>query len=180
MGFVKFITLRLALEKKIPLIAYGWSPGQAPIQSAILKNHPSFIAKAQQLFLSPLAPITGPAIKSYFIPDNVLSDRDAMEFVYNLNVLAFLQYDEAQIYARIKELGWESPQDTDPNSTNCLLNAFANKLHLEKHGFHPYAMELAELVREGVLSREEGLARLSKPSDPEVVDEIRLRLNLNR
>jgi tRNA(Ile)-lysidine synthase TilS/MesJ len=178
MGLVKFVTLRLAVEKKIPLIAYGWSPGQAPIQSAILKNHPSFIAKAQQLFLSPLAPIAGPDIKSYFMPDNVLSDSAAMEFVYNINILAFLQYDEAQIYARIRELGWESPKDTDPNSTNCLLNALANQLHLEKHGFHPYAMELAELVREGVLSREEAIKRLSKPSDPNVVEEIRIRLGL--
>jgi hypothetical protein len=102
-----------------------------------------------------------------------------MEFVYNLNLLAFLKYDEAQIYARIGELGWESPQDTDPNSTNCLLNAFANQLHLEKHRFHPYAMELAELVREGVLAREEAITRLSKPSDQKTVDDIRIRLNLN-
>jgi hypothetical protein len=31
MGFVKFITLRLAIEKKIPLIAYGWSPKEPSI-----------------------------------------------------------------------------------------------------------------------------------------------------
>ena len=29
MAFVKYSTLRLALEKDIPLVAYGWSPGQA-------------------------------------------------------------------------------------------------------------------------------------------------------
>jgi hypothetical protein len=37
-------------------------------------------------------------------------------------------------------------------------------------------MELAELVREGVMSREEALKRLSKSSNPVVVDDIKKRL----
>jgi tRNA(Ile)-lysidine synthase TilS/MesJ len=178
MGMVKFVTLRLAIEKDIPIIGYGWSPGQAPLQSAILKNIPAFIVKAQQLFLGPLEKAVGPAIRAYFLEDKHFANGAQKEFPYNVNILAFLRYDEEQIYERIKKLGWEPPRDTDPNSTNCLLNAFANEAHLMKHGYHPYAMELAELVREGVLPREEALNRLSKSSNPVVVDDIKKRLEM--
>jgi predicted PP-loop superfamily ATPase len=178
MGMVKFVTLRLAIEKDVPIIGYGWSPGQAPLQSAILKNIPAFIAKAQQLFLGPLEKAVGPAMRAYFLEDKHFAVGAQKGFPYNVNILAFLHYNEEEIYTRIKKLGWEPPRDTDPNSTNCLLNAFANEAHLTKHGYHPYAMEMAELVREDVLSREEALERLAKRSNPVVVNEIKKRLEI--
>ena len=122
------------------------------MQSAILKNQPDFIRKAQNLFLSPLQKAVGPEIKAFFLDD---SHFRVTEFPYNVNPLGFLEYSEAAIYKRIGELGWRPPGDTDSNSTNCLLNGFANQIHIQKHRYHPYAMELAELVREAVLSRED-------------------------
>jgi len=50
----------------------------------------------------------------------------------------------------------ETPADTDPNSTNCLMNAFANQTHIKQFGFHPYAFEL-QACPNGVMSREEVL-----------------------
>ena len=176
MGLVKFITLRVALEKRIPLIAYGWSPGQAPLQSAIFKNHPSFIKKSQDLFLHPLQKAVGPEVRSYFLEESHFGQKDDHIFPYNVNPLAFLRYDERQIYARIHELGWEPPQDTDPNSTNCLINAFANQVHIKKHHYNPYAMEMAELVREGILTREEVLRRTSEEPDPKIIDQVKSKL----
>jgi tRNA(Ile)-lysidine synthase TilS/MesJ len=178
MGLMKFIILRTAIEKGIPYIAYGWSPGQAPIQSAIFKNHPSFIKKAQQLFLHPLERAVGPEVRAYFLDNQYLDNETNTNFPYNINLLAFLSYDESDIYNRIQELGWQSPKDTDPNSTNCLLNAFANQVHMQKHGYHPYAMELAELVREGVLTREEALHRLSEEPDQKIIEKVKVKLEL--
>ena len=40
-GLVKFVTLKLTLQKRIPIMAWGWSPGQAPIRSSIMKINPS-------------------------------------------------------------------------------------------------------------------------------------------
>lgn len=178
MGLVKFITLRTAIEKGIPFIAYGWSPGQAPIQSAILKNHPSFIRKAQQLFLQPLEKTAKLNVRAYFLNDSHLDNDIGFQFPYNINPLAFLHYDEENIYNRIRELGWQPPQDTDPNSTNCLLNAFANQVHLQRHGYHPYAMEMAILVREGVLTREEALHRISEEPNQNIIDKVKHKLGL--
>jgi tRNA(Ile)-lysidine synthase TilS/MesJ len=175
MGLVKFLTLRTAIEKHVPFVAYGWSPGQAPIQSAIFKNHPSFIRKAQDLFLRPLEQAVGPEVRAYFLENRHF---DSKSFPYNINLLAFLDYDEKAVYQRIQELGWKKPKDTDPNSTNCLLNTFANQAHLKRHHYHPYAMELAELVREGVLSRAEAFQRLSEGPDRKIIENVKARLEL--
>jgi tRNA(Ile)-lysidine synthase TilS/MesJ len=175
MGLVKFIALRTAIEKGIPLIGYGWSPGQAPIQSAILKNVPSFVSKAQELFLKPLERAIGPEVSAYFLEERHLNSTP---LPYNINPLAFLEYQEDEIYRRIGELGWQPPKDTDPNSTNCLLNGFANQMHIEKHRYHPYAMEVAELVREGILSRDDALQRLSEESNPLIIEQVKAKLGI--
>lgn len=178
MGLVKFVTLKIAIEKDVPFIAYGWSPGQAPLQSAITKNHPSFIKKAQDLFLRPLLKAVGPELQSYFLDESYLLEKEENHFPYNINPLAFLRYDEKEIYSRIHELGWRPPKDTDPNSTNCLLNAFANQVHIEKYHYNPYAMEMAELVREGILTKEEALRRTHEPMDSSIIEKVKTRLGI--
>jgi hypothetical protein len=178
MGLVKFITLQTAIEKEIPFIAYGWSPGQAPIQSAVVKNHLSFVRKSQNLFLKPLEKVIGPAVRAYFLDERHFQQGENANLPYYINPLSFLCYEEEKIYERIQALGWQPPRDTDPNSTNCLLNGFANQVHLEKHRYHPYAMEMAELVREGIVSREQALRRLTAAVDQEVVQQVKAKLDL--
>ena len=176
MSFVKFISLKMALEKEIPFIGYGWSPGQAPVQSSVMKTSAAFVKATQKVIYEPLYKKIGDGVKPYFLEDKhfKLSDR----FPYNIHPLAFLDYDEKKVYQRIKEFGWESPKDTDPNSTNCLMNAFANQIHQDQFGFHPYAFEIAGLVRMGVLSREEGLKRLNEPANGRIVEEVKQKLGL--
>jgi hypothetical protein len=176
MNLVKIITLKMTLEKGIPFIGYGWSPGQAPIQSAVMKNNPEFIKATQKTLYEPLYEKLGDEIKPYFLQS--VNFESADRFPYNLHPLAIFDYREARIYGRIKELGWEPPEDTDPNSTNCLMNAFANQVHQEQHGFHPYAFEMAGLVRMGVLSREEALNRLAQPGDPTLIGRVKEKLGL--
>ncbi|HRR40183.1 MAG TPA: phosphoadenosine phosphosulfate reductase family protein [Syntrophales bacterium] len=177
MNMVKFITLKMALEKEIPYIGYGWSPGQAPVQSAVMRTSVPFTKATQKVLFEPLYAKFGDEVKPYFLSEEMF--RDGEKFPYNVHPLAFLEYDEGKIYKRIKELGWEPPTDTDPNSTNCLMNAFANKVHIEQCGFHPYAFEVAGLVRMGVMSREEGLSRLNKSGDEKIIDAVRTKLGLS-
>ncbi|OPY91683.1 MAG: hypothetical protein A4E72_00061 [Syntrophus sp. PtaU1.Bin208] len=58
------------------------------------------------------------------------------------------------------------------------MNAFANQVHQQQHGFHPYAFEVAGLVRMGVMSRDEGLARLNKAGDKRVIQSVKTRLGI--
>jgi hypothetical protein len=96
----------------------------------------------------------------------------------NVSPLIFLDWHEDAAVATIQRHGWRRPDDTDPNSTNCLLNAFANTVHFKQMGYHAYAMELAGLVREGYMEREEALNRLATPPTPALVSRVARRLGV--
>ena len=160
-SFVKGIVLRTALEKGIPFIGYGWSPGQAPVQASVMRTNAALMRNAQQTTLQPLVEIAGDAILPFFVTDKQFEQTE--KFPWNVHPLAFLPYDEEKIIERIKQFGWEKPDDTDPNSSNCLLNAYANQIHRRRYHFHPYVWEIANMVREGVMSREEGLEKIEPP-----------------
>jgi len=176
MGIVKSITLKIALEKNIPFIGYGWSPGQAPVHSSVMKVNADFIRSSQKSFYDPLYTIAGKDIMPYFLNE---SDFEKLKKgVYNIHPLAFLDYNEEAIYQRIKELGWKQPQDTDTNSSNCLLNSFANQVHLDKYGFHPYAFEIAGLVRAGVMNRQEGIEKIAAPQNESIINQVKSKLGI--
>ena len=176
-GIVKSLVLKTALEMSIPLVAFGWSPGQAPIQSAIMRTNPSLIRQNQNALKAgfPSAIVSG--MSAYMIPDSYY-ESCKNDFPYNIHPLAFLDYDEEKIKAELEDMGWRAPTNTDTNSTNCLLNAFANQCHLERHGFHPYVWEIANMVRRGVVPREEGIAKIYSPQIPDQVQYAREKLGL--
>ena len=157
-GLVKSIILRTAIEKEIPFVGFGWSPGQAPVQSSVMRTNASLMKMTQKAIYEPLHRIAGDMIKPYFVTDEQFNQAD--KFPWNIHPLAFLDYNEGKIIQRNNEIGWHKPDDTDPNSTNCLLNAFANQVHRERYGFHPYVWEIANMVRAGVIDRHEGIEKI--------------------
>ncbi len=173
-GMVKSSMLRTALEKNIPFVGFGWSPGQAPLQSSVMKTNAALMKASQKAIYDPLHEIAGDAINPLFVTDEQFSQPEC--FPWNIHPLAFLNYDEDKIVERNMEIGWEKPDDTDHNSTNCLLNAFANNVHRKRYGFHPYVWEIANMVRQGVMTREEGLAKIEPPENPDMVSLIEKQL----
>jgi hypothetical protein len=121
----------------------------------------------QKSLYNPLFKIAGDEIRPYFLEDKHFEGD--YRFPYYVHPLAFLEYNEETVYDNISHFGWEPPGDTDVNSTNCLLNSFANIVHKRRLGFHPYALEMANLVREGYLDREDALNRLNEQENPEIV-----------
>lgn len=176
MGIVKYSTLRMALEKNIPFIAYGWSPGQAPVTSSVIETGPRMVRLMQRPVFEALYGVAGDDVRAYFPEQKHF--EGGYRFPYLVHPLAFTRYDEAEIFRDIARLGWEPPADVDPDSTNCLLNAFANLVHKQRLGFHPYAYELANLVRDGYLDRQTAIDRLAQPEDPQVLAMVRARLGL--
>jgi len=176
-GLVKSLVLKTALEMSIPMVAFGWSPGQAPIQSAIMKTNPSLIRQNQSALKRAFPSDINGRMDRYFIPDfyyETLKGR----FPHNIHPLAFFDYDEEQMRQQLNNLDWQSPTDTDTNSSNCLLNAFANHCHIQRHGYHPYAWEIANMVRQGVMDRDEGIEKIYTKQDRKMVDYAKERLGL--
>jgi hypothetical protein len=131
----------------------------------------------QKVLLDPMRAVAGPDVERYFLTEEHFAMTD--RFPHNISPLAFFDYDEEAIIKRIGELGWRKPDDTDPNSTNCLLNMFANRVHRDRLHFNPYSFELAKLVREGYMDRDEAIARLEQPENPEMLKMVRTRLGLD-
>jgi len=174
-GLVKFTTLKIALEKRIPIMAWGWSPGQAPIRSSIMKMNGELFKTTQEMYRKPMHDVVGDEINRYFLTETQIKNCD---FPYNASPLAFTVYNEENILAVIKKFGWISPKDLDQNSTNCLLNSFANMIHKDKFHFHPYVFEIAKMVRESFMERQAGLEKIEQFEDPGTVAAIKEKLNL--
>lgn len=175
-SLVRFIGLRLAIEQEIPFLVFGMSPGQAPTVTSVVKTNPQMIKSMQETLTRPLSDRLGDVLKPFFLEQRHFDKAEA--FPYSINPLAFVDYDENVIYETAEKYGWKRPDDTDANSTNCLLNALANHIHLEQFGVNPYAYEIAELVRIGCMSREEGLTRLAEPFPAQQIKEVKRRLGI--
>jgi hypothetical protein len=167
---------KIAVEKEIPFVIFGMSPGQAPIVTSVVKTNPEMIRKMQNIVIQPLFEELGEIVKPYFLEERHF--KKAELFPYSINPLAFSDYDEEEILKIVKSLGWRKPEDTDANSTNCLLNSLANLLHKEKFNYNPYAYELAELVRAGNLDRDIALNRINQAEDNKAIEIVKNKLGI--
>lgn len=178
-GLVKSLVLKTALEMEIPLVAFGWSPGQAPIQSAIMKTNPGLVRQNQAAWNKAFPEEISNGLRRHFIPEKYYTLYEG-RFPYNIHPLAFFDYEEERIKRELESAGWQAPTDTDTNSTNCLLNAFANQCHIQRHRFHPYVFEIANMVRKGVMGRDEGIEKIYSEQNREMVEYARERLGLSQ
>jgi tRNA(Ile)-lysidine synthase TilS/MesJ len=155
--------LRTAIEKRVPMVMLGNSPGQVLRSDAELVYQDNRIPYAlrRQLFTN-LAERTGSWAYDYVML--TAEEYRTSSFPYFVSPLPMVGYDEGEIYRTIAKLGWSKPDDVDPNSTNCRLNAFGILRHKNIYGFHPYEYEMSQLVRVGAISREDALERLEDRS----------------
>jgi len=177
MGLAKGIALRLALEKRLPMMVYGWSPGQIPLASAFMRGNRTMLQAMAEAAKKPLVEVGGQQVEVYFPEARHFQTVPRMPV--NVSPLIFTEWDEATAVRTIEAYGWRRPEDTDPNSSNCLLNCLAIRVHIRQWGYHPYVMELAGLVREGYMSREEALRRLREDSPEDMVAVVADKLGVS-
>jgi predicted PP-loop superfamily ATPase len=175
-GLVKATVYKEAMLRKIPFVCFGWTPGQVHVKAPIMRLDYRMMLANQRQIQDPFINDLGDEYKKYFLaPEWVEAQK---EYVPCLAYpLVFSQYNEDEILETIKSIGWKKPQDTDMNSTNCLLNSYANAIHTRDYGYNPYSLEIANLVREGFLSREEGLNKLSVSGEDSVINNVKNELD---
>lgn len=175
-SLVKMTVYKEAILKRIPYIAFGWTPGQINIGKQIVKLEPEIIKANFYSIKNKLLKEFGNHCSSLLLDDDLINEN--IEYIPSL-FYPFVddEYNEEKIFEQISQLGWKKPSKTDSNSTNCLLNSYAIFKHKEKYGFHPYAMELASLVREGVLDKEKAMERILTSEDDNIIQLVGNRLN---
>ncbi len=166
-SIVNNMALKLALEKRIPLIVAGFTLGQIPANTIYYRNDYEFLRESRKKSLELLRRHAGDEILPYLtICDRTLAQVD--EYPYTLNLLATEEITEHDIINEILSLGWVPPGDVDGCSSNCRLNVLNNTVHERKHGYNPYALELSYLIRSGRMTRDEALEKIAdQPHDAE-------------
>ncbi|MGH7485471.1 MAG: hypothetical protein ACREMY_07690, partial [bacterium] len=131
-------------------------------------------AKARESTLHKYEASFGSEARRYFSMDSELVRRSTLKHLNVINPMLTLSVSEEELIDTISPLGWSRPKDTGAQSSNCRLNDVGIVIHHRQYGFNPYTAEIAEQVRYGLMSREEGLRRASSiPDASEVADRAR-------
>ena len=166
--------IKLALKFDVNLIAGGYIGGQVPKDANVLKLNLSKREKMNITALQRTVSHFGEESKKYFSLAEDLNKSNQERQVHVLNPLIAINISEEDIIKNISPLGWERTRDTGLNSSNCLLNDFGIAAHSKKYGFHPYAYEISEQVRNGLMSRAEALKKIeSVPTFKDVGAQMR-------
>lgn len=156
------LSLKTAIEKDIPMVMIGNSPGQLiQSESEIMYQDNRIPYELRKKLFKPLADEAGDEIYDYFLlPKEKYKTKP---FPYTISPFPIIGYDENTIYNTIAKFGWKRPNDVDPNSSNCRLNSYGIISHIKNLDFHPYEYEMSMLVRLGQISRNEALKRVEDP-----------------
>jgi hypothetical protein len=159
-SIVNMTALKIAVEKKIPLILAGFTLGQIPVNGIIYQNNYEFLKESREAPLAKLREKAGDCIDRYFtLSDSAVKSITA--YPNTLNLLCVETLNEKEIIAEVSKIGWVAPTDVDGCSSNCKLNSFNNMMHTKTHGYNPYELELSRLIRKGLMTREEGLMKIN-------------------
>lgn len=175
------VALRLAVDKRIPIVVYGLSPGQ-------LKFFPGF--RIPRWLLGTVA------VLFKWFPRFFLGVSPSKEEKAELDIpfgglgkmpdviLPFqaLDYDIRRNTEAIIEMGLIERGKESPLLTNCLVNLAMMEQDTQQLGYNPYVGEFSQLFREGQLKKEEWLAVdeaiRTGTFEREKIDRVRAELGL--
>lgn len=159
-GLINSHMVKLAVQADVPMIAGGYIGGQVPKDAAMLEVDLLVHRKTREATLERYITHFGKEARRYFEMDSVLVERSRGRTVTVLNPLLAFSVSEEEIIKEVERFGWVRTTDTGLNSSNCLLNDLGIFVHHRQHHFHPYAFELSERIRAGLMTREEALKRV--------------------
>jgi hypothetical protein len=88
MAIAKGIGLRMAIKQGIPILAYGWSPGQIPLASAFVHFSSSMLQAVVDAAMAPLEAVVNGRILEYFPERQQLVDAKVLPHI--VSPLVFL------------------------------------------------------------------------------------------
>jgi hypothetical protein len=145
--------LRLALEKRVPLILAGYSPGQPEPDRMVYEFSRELVCRTDW---------TPPEVR-----ESGLFDETELGLFWNpfrypgetcfpryLAPFHAWRYDQAEVMKRVVQLGLiANRRHANPVFSNCPVNWLLMYSDLKNLGYNPYAPEFSALIREGKARR---------------------------
>ena len=146
--------LRLAVEKKIPLVLAGYSPGQ-PVAERMTYEFPR-LAISQVDWTPPelvaSGEFTAEELDLFWNPATLAPDT---AFPRYLAPFHGWRYDQDETMKKVVDLGLiKSTKNASPVFSNYPINWLLMYSDLRNFGFNPYAPEFSALIREGKANRQ--------------------------
>jgi len=177
-SIIKQKIIELALSTESPYIVFAFSPGQT--DAPVVKLTKPFLVWMRKLFEGSLKAMGVPERDLYLMDARFIRPDSPEPCLTIIHPFLVWEYNKPEFKKECLRLGWIDPDLKDHNSSNCLLNAFAIKNHLEKYHIHAYAYDLAALVRQGNMKRDDALKKLTVDMSDASIEEVQRKLNLKK
>jgi tRNA(Ile)-lysidine synthase TilS/MesJ len=175
-SIIKQKIIELAVTTKSPFIVFAFSPGQTDAPFVTLTK--PFLVWMRKLFEGNLKAMGVTERDAYLIDAHLIQPGSPEPEVTIIHPFLVWNYNKPEFKKECIRLGWIDPDLKDHNSSNCLLNAFAIKNHLDKYHIHSYAYDLAALVRQGNMKRDDAMEKLKVDVSDASISEVQRKLNL--
>ena len=175
-SIIKQKIIELAITTKAPFIVFAFSPGQTDAPFVTLTK--PFLVWMRKLFEGNLKAMGVTERNAYLIDADLIQPGSPEPEVTIIHPFLIWDYDKPEFKKECIRLGWIDPDLKDHNSSNCLLNAFAIRNHLDKYHIHSYAYDLAALVRQGNMKRKDAQEKLKVDATDASINEVKQKLNL--
>lgn len=144
--------IRLAIEKNIPLVMAGYSPGQPDPQRMLYEFSPKLIREEDWTppHLKACGEFTDEELGRFFNP---LKLPENTRFPRYLAPFHAWEYNQDEVMRKVAELGLvKRGRHASPIVSNYPINWLMMFSDLKHFGFNPYAPEFSALIREGKAS----------------------------
>jgi len=175
MSIIKQKLVEMAIHTSTPFIVFAFSPGQTEVPFVTLTR--PFMTWIRKLFDAQLKTMGVQERDLYLMDQDIISAAPPDTELMIVHPFLIWDYNKQQFREECLRLGWAEPDINDPNSSNCLLNAYAIKNHFNKYHIHSYAYDLAALVRQGNITKEEATKTLNATFSPAALQEVDKKLN---
>jgi tRNA(Ile)-lysidine synthase TilS/MesJ len=177
MSIIKQKIVEMAVLTKTPYIVFAFSPGQTEVPFVTLTK--PFMSWIRKLFDGQLKTMGVKERNLYLMDQETITASPPDTSVMIIHPFLVWGYNKPQFRQECIQLGWSEPDLKDPNSSNCLLNAYAIQNHFDKYHIHSYAYDLSALVRQGNMKKEEAMKTLNTRFPETAIEEVRRRLDLS-
>ena len=178
---IAMYSIRLAVDKNIPSVVVGTTPGQIRQKSYDLVSKFGGLLDVYKTMVQPMLQLLDLTQKRERRQALDLPLRKKLQVMRTrlVPLYEYVRYNEQVVVETVeREFGFQKPKSTDSCSTNCQLNSLGIEVHKRNYGISPYVIPLARDVREGLVKREDALKAVQGELNKDLVRSLAEKLEV--